>query len=98
MPTAANLRQVRFGKGKPRRATRSRLVSIGPPYADRRIGIGKPNATRIISFVHPAQHLYFQGSSIEIAKLSPLLSSPPSAPDAHRVTYFRPTFLRFFAR
>jgi len=30
---------------------------------------GKPNATRIISFVHPAQHLYFQGSSIEIAKI-----------------------------
>src|SRR5471030_1131166 len=36
--------------------------------------IGRPSASRIISFEHPAQQMYFLGSSIAMARLSPLLS------------------------
>src|ERR1035441_690311 len=36
--------------------------------------IGRPSASRIISFEHPAQQMYFLGSSTAMARLSPLLS------------------------
>src|SRR4051794_20367448 len=31
--------------------------------------VGHPSASRIISFVHPAQQMYFRGSSTQIARL-----------------------------
>jgi hypothetical protein len=35
-------------------------------HADFRSGAGRPRAARIISLVHPAQHLYLSGSATEI--------------------------------
>jgi len=58
---------------EPRMCKLSCFASIRVPHAERR-GIGQPTARRIISFAHPAQHRYFRGSSIEIARLSPLRS------------------------
>src|SRR6266481_6066331 len=57
--------------------TRQRILfvrHVPRPYADCRRGIGQPTARRIISLRQPAQHRYFRGSSMEIAKLSPLRS------------------------
>src|SRR5260370_4271220 len=47
--------------------------------------IGQPRASRIISFVQPAQHLYLRGSAIPIARLSPPLSRAWWAQDGQRV-------------
>src|SRR5882672_12009791 len=57
-----------------------------------RAAMGQPTARRIISFVQPAQQMYFLGSWMEIAKLSPPRSWPASAHEGHRVTTFLPTF------
>jgi len=48
-------------------------------------GSDSPTARRIISLAQPAQQMYFRGSSIEIARLSPLRSWPASAQDGHCV-------------
>ena len=47
--------------------------------------IGQPSAARIISFVQPAQHLYFRGSVTQMARLSALRSRPCPAQDGQRV-------------
>jgi hypothetical protein len=47
--------------------------------------IGTPSEARIISLVQPAQHLYFHGSAIEIARLSRAVSRPEFAQLGHRV-------------
>src|SRR5580693_6174225 len=49
-------------------------------------GIGHPRAARIISLVQPAQQMYFWGTLVEIAKLSPHLSRPAAAHEGQRVT------------
>src|SRR5260370_19805097 len=70
-------------------STRERILlvrHVPPPHADCRTGIGQPTARRIISFVQPAQQMYFRGSSMEIARLSPLRSWPASTQDGHCVT------------
>src|SRR6266852_6602566 len=70
-------------------STRQRILlvrHVPPPHADCRTRIGQPTARRIISFVQPAQQMYFRGSSMEIARLSPLRSCPASAQEGHRVT------------
>jgi hypothetical protein len=56
--------------------------------------IGRPSASRIISFEHPAQQMYFLGSSTAMARLSPLLSRPACAQDGQRATQFLPTWRR----
>jgi hypothetical protein len=56
--------------------------------------IGRPSASRIISFEHPAQQIYFLGSSTAIARLSPLLSRLALAQDGHLAIQFRPTCRR----
>jgi hypothetical protein len=48
----------------------------GSAHAERQAGMGQPTARRIISFVQPAQQMYFRGSSTETAKLSPLRFLP----------------------
>src|SRR5579864_1107546 len=70
-------------------STRQRILLVRhmpPLHADRRTVMGQPTARRIISFRQPAQQRYFRGSSMEIAKLSPLRSWPASAQDGHCVT------------
>jgi hypothetical protein len=56
--------------------------------------IGRPSASRIISFEHPAQQMYFLGSSTAMARLSPLLSRPACAQDGQRAIQFLPTWRR----
>jgi len=56
--------------------------------------MGHPRAARIISLLHPAQQMYFCGSSTEIARLSPLLSRPDAAHEGQRVIQFLPAFRR----
>src|SRR5713226_7632051 len=74
-------------QGEPPTRQRILLVRhVPPPHADCRTEIGQPTARRIISFVQRAQQMYFRGSSMEIARLSPLRSWPASAQDGHRVT------------
>src|SRR6266478_6753666 len=74
-------------KSEPSRRQRILLVRhLPPPYANCQTGIGQPTARRIISLVQPAQQRYFRGSSMEIARLSPLRSWPASAQDGHWVT------------
>src|SRR5262245_56015933 len=46
--------------------------------------IGRPSALRIISLEHPAQQMYFLGSSIEMARLSPLVSRFTRAHEGQR--------------
>jgi hypothetical protein len=46
--------------------------------------IGRPSASRIISFEHPAQQMYFLGSSTAMARLSPLRSRLAWAQDGQR--------------
>src|SRR5262245_5169953 len=53
-------------------------------------GIGRPSASRIISLEHPAQQMYFLGSSMEMARLSPLVSLFAWAHDGHRAIQLRP--------
>ena len=55
-------------------------------------GIGRPSVSRIISFEHPAQQIYFLGSSTAMARLSPLLSRLAYAHDGQRAIQFRPTW------
>src|SRR5258708_19223652 len=83
-------------QGEPPTRQRILLVRhVQPPYADCRTGIGQPTARRIISLRQPAQHRYFRGSSMEIAKLSPLRSSPPPAQAAHCAPNFLPPLPTF---
>src|SRR5450759_2335305 len=56
--------------------------------------IGRPSASRIISFEHPAQQMYFLGSSTAMARLSPLLSRLAWAQDGQRAIQFLPTWRR----
>src|SRR6202162_5445016 len=56
--------------------------------------IGRPSASRIISFEHPAQQMYFLGSSTAMARLSPLLSRLACAQEGQRATQFLPTWRR----
>ena len=56
--------------------------------------IGRPSASRIISFEHPAQQMYFLGSSTAMARLSPLLSRFACAQDGQRAIQFLPTWRR----
>jgi hypothetical protein len=46
-------------------------------------GIGRPTALRIISFVQAARQMYFLGSSMDMARLSPLVSRFAWAHDRH---------------
>src|SRR5260370_22014253 len=74
-------------QSEPAKGQRILLVRhASPPHPDCRTRMGQPTARRIISFEHPAQQRYFRGSSMEIAKLSPLRSWPASAQDVHCVT------------
>lgn len=57
----------------------SLILVIGPT------GVGK-TTLRLKAEQLIAQQMYFRGSSIETAKLSPLRSCPPSAHDGHWVT------------
>src|SRR4030095_2172366 len=66
----------------------ARIYALVPTTAG--ICTGTPSAARIISLVHPAQQMYFCGSSTEIARLSLLLSCPAAAQDGHPAIQFRP--------
>lgn len=77
--------QNRLWQGETSMAERTLLSHDVDLHAERRTGIGQPTAFRIISFAQPAQQMYFRGSSIEMARLSPLRSWPASAHDGHRV-------------
>jgi hypothetical protein len=60
---------------------------------NRRAG-GAPQAARMSSFVHPAQHLYSRGSDFLIARLSRSRSFPPFSHDGHCAHMFRLSLLR----
>src|ERR1035441_729311 len=53
-----------------------------------------PQAARMSSFVHPAQHLYSRGSDFLIARLSRPRSLPALSHDGHCAHIFRLSFLR----
>src|ERR1035441_802684 len=53
-----------------------------------------PQAARMSSFVHPAQHLYSRGSDFLIARLSRPRSFPPFSHEGHCPHMFRLSRLR----
>ena len=62
---------------------------------NRRAG-GAPQAARMSSFVHPAQHLYSRVSDFLMARLSLPRSFPAFSHDGHCAHMFRLSLLRIF--
>jgi hypothetical protein len=83
-----------FHRGRREREPQQRCVLLFLSHAYLFCVIGRPSASRIISFEHPAQQMYFRGSSTAIARLSPLLSRFALAQDGHLAIQFRPTCRR----
>src|SRR4051794_26644100 len=79
-------------RGLRERQAQQRTVLLFLSHAYLFCVIGRPSASRIISFEHPAQQMYFLGSSTAMARLSPLLSRLALAQDGHRAIQFRPTW------
>src|SRR5579862_691188 len=77
-----------------KRKPQQRVVCLLLGHAYLFCTIGRPTASRIISFEQPAQQMYFRGSSTAMARLSPLLSRLALAQDGHLAIQFRPTCRR----